>query len=180
MRSSSCSKPKSSKRSASSSTRVCTADSSSALCSIRSSRRPGVATTMSAPPRKPIICGLIDTPPNTTVTLTGCASCRASNRATSPICTASSRVGTKIKALTRLCRPAGGSWFSARACKTGRQNASVLPEPVSAETSTSRPASTRAIAWACTGVGVSKPWSASARRRVGDRPRKEKDMLKKF
>ena len=32
----------------------------------------GVATTISAPPRKAIICGLIDTPPNTVSTLIGC------------------------------------------------------------------------------------------------------------
>ena len=63
IRASSSAKPRSSRRSASSSTSVATAPSLSALCSTRSSRRPGVATTMSAPPRRAIIWGLIDTPP---------------------------------------------------------------------------------------------------------------------
>jgi hypothetical protein len=59
-------KPMSSRRSASSSTKSDTPPSLTAFWRTRSSNGPGVATTMSAPPRKSIICGLIDTPPNST------------------------------------------------------------------------------------------------------------------
>ncbi len=69
IRPSSASKPSASRRSASSSTSVRTAPRSSALCAARSSRRPGVATTMSAPPRSFSICGLIEAPPATAATL---------------------------------------------------------------------------------------------------------------
>ena len=79
-----------------------TDDSRSARWSIRSSRRPGVATTMSAPPRSAIICGLIETPPKATAMLDrqpagaapGCA-------CDSPTCAASSRVGTRTSACSR-------------------------------------------------------------------------------
>ena len=64
MRPSSSAKPRSNRRSASSSTSIDTVDSFSARWSTRSSRRPGVATMMSAPPRSAIICGLMETPPN--------------------------------------------------------------------------------------------------------------------
>ena len=90
---SSSAKPRSSRRSASSSTSSSTPARRSALCSTRSSRRPGVATTTSAPPRSAIICGLIDTPPNTTATLGRCGRCWARLRSTSPACAASSRAG---------------------------------------------------------------------------------------
>ena len=77
-------KPASSMRSASSNTRVRTAPKAKALWSTKSNSLPGVATTISVPRRKPIICGLIDTPPNTTVILRGCGKDCASPLKTSP------------------------------------------------------------------------------------------------
>ena len=94
-------KPKSSKRSTSSKTRCATLSSCSALWSTKSNKRPGVATTMSAPPRNASICGLMDTPPNTVVTR---SVSDASSLKTCPTCTANSRVGTmtKIRVLLRV------------------------------------------------------------------------------
>ena len=90
--------PMSSNLSASSNTNICTEPSLSALCATKSNKRPGVATTMSAPPRKFIICGLMETPPNSTATFSCIGKCCAKLRIDSPVCAASSRVGTKIKA----------------------------------------------------------------------------------
>ena len=55
---------------------------------------------MSAPPRKSIICGLIDTPPNTTAIFSFTGSGWASACTVCPTCAASSRVGTSISART--------------------------------------------------------------------------------
>jgi hypothetical protein len=90
--------PISSSLSASSNTSICTEPNFNALCATKSSKRPGVATTMSAPPRKFIICGLMETPPNSTATLSCIGKCCAKLRIASPVCAASSRVGTKINA----------------------------------------------------------------------------------
>ncbi|MCY1176102.1 hypothetical protein D9M73_163630 [compost metagenome] len=56
-------KPRSSMRSASSSTRVCSWANFTAFCRYRSSSRPGVATSTSTPLRSFSICGLRLTPP---------------------------------------------------------------------------------------------------------------------
>ncbi|MNR25925.1 hypothetical protein D3C85_1431020 [compost metagenome] len=58
-------KPRSSMRSASSSTKVCNWLNFSAFWRNRSSKRPGVATNRSTPLRSFIICGLMLTPPYT-------------------------------------------------------------------------------------------------------------------
>ncbi len=58
--------PMSSMRSASSRTRISILLRSQAFCWQRSSRRPGVATSMSIPALSLLICGLIPTPPKTT------------------------------------------------------------------------------------------------------------------
>ena len=55
--------PMSSIRSASSSTRMWTSERLQWRCWIRSSRRPGVATTMSTPPRSAFTCAFCPTPP---------------------------------------------------------------------------------------------------------------------
>ncbi len=60
-------KPRSSMRSASSSTKVLTSASVMARWFMRSSRRPGVATTMSTPCPMARICRPIGTPPKTSV-----------------------------------------------------------------------------------------------------------------
>ena len=149
MRASSSLKPKSSRRSASSRTSIATREIFRALWSIRSSRRPGVATTMSAPPRSAIICGLIDTPPNTIATLTGMVNCTTSLRTDSPTCAASSRVGTRI----RPCSWRGPSRLSSSDCSSGSTKAAVLPEPVWAAPSTSSPRRMAGIASRWMAVG---------------------------
>ena len=74
---------------------------------------------------------------------------QVSSRAT---CRASSRVGAITRARTgpAVIREASPSRVGARA----RPNATVLPEPVWAETSRSLPAASPARIAACTGVGV--------------------------
>ncbi len=96
-------------RSASSSTRISTLSSFRAFWCSRSSRRPGVATRMSTPPRSFIICGLMLTPPKTTIErilrywLYSCTF--------SPTCAASSRVGVRIRRVPDggLSREAGSA-----------------------------------------------------------------------
>ncbi len=146
-------------------------ESRSAFWSTRSSRRPGVATTMSAPPRSAIICGLIETPPTATQVLSGAGDGARSVAIASAICAASSRVGTRTSARTgreRSCptraRAASELW------RIGRTNAAVLPEPVCAEAQTSRPARIAGMAAAWTGVGASYSSSATARTSGADRP----------
>src|SRR5256885_1473802 len=82
-------------------------------------------------------------------------------------CIASSRVGVTISARGA---PAGVnrslSPSSVRA--SARPNATVLPEPVCADTRTSRTSTSGAMTAAWTGVGVTKPRAASARRRAGE------------
>jgi len=59
----------------------------------------------------------------------------------------------------------GGAARACRSCTSGARYASVLPEPVGAATSASRPASSAGSAARCTAVGAAKPtssrWSAS-------------------
>jgi superfamily II DNA/RNA helicase len=114
-----------------------------ALWSIKSSKRPGVATTMSVPPRKRIICGLMDTPPNTMETLMGRVMCCAKLRISSPTWVANSRVGTRISAPTLRGTSMGES---SNCCNKGSAKATVLPEPVCAEPNTSRPCKATGIA----------------------------------
>ena len=174
VRCSSSANPRSSSRSASSSTSRFTLASCSALWSTRSSRRPGVATTTSAPPRKPIICGLMETPPNTTATFTGWGRCWARLRTTSPTWAASSRVGTRISARTRR-----GVWVApaCNCCSRGRAKAAVLPEPVWAEPTTSAPRKMAGMAASWMGVGATKPMAVAAWVSAGERPRAENGMV---
>ena len=67
----SCTKPMSSMRSASSSTKISTWLRSSVRCWAWSSRRPGVATRMSTPRRSLSTCGDMPTPPNMTMLVSG-------------------------------------------------------------------------------------------------------------
>ena len=150
-RASSSANPRSSIRSASSSTSAATWPRCSAFLSTRSSSRPGVAITKSAPPRSAIIWGLIETPPIALTTLMRSGRCTEQRSTVSATCAASSRVGTKISVWTRR-------GFSRRTasqrCSSGSTNAIVLPDPVCAVASTSPPFSTTGMAAACTGVGV--------------------------
>ena len=63
-------------------------------------KRESVSVPISAPPRKCIICVLIDTPPNNTASLIGLGKNAAKLRKVSPTWVANSRVGTKINTLT--------------------------------------------------------------------------------
>ena len=89
-------KPMSSMRSASSSTRTCTSLSETWPCSMRSIRRPGVATSRSQPLSSPRICRSNFAPPMTTTALWPV--CSHTVVTTPSICAASSRVGVTIRA----------------------------------------------------------------------------------
>ena len=100
-------KPRSAMWSASSSTVTSTAPRSQWPCWMRSSSRPGQATTMSTPRRSPCTCGCWPTPPKT-VRVVSPAVAASGIRACS-ICPTSSRVGARIRArgLPGTTRPAG-------------------------------------------------------------------------
>mmetsp|Transcript_50058 Transcript_50058/g.167274 ORF Transcript_50058/g.167274 Transcript_50058/m.167274 type:complete len:315 (-) Transcript_50058:94-1038(-) len=115
-----------------------------------SSMRPGVATTMSAPRERCPACTTFGAPPYTTTERAPSGAPKRS--ACSLIWIASSRVG----AMTRQygCRGPEESSFPRTACQrasAGRRYPSVLPEPVLATARTSRPA---------TAAGQAAPWTA--------------------
>ena len=149
-------KPMSSMRSASSRTRTSTPARLTWLCSMRSSRRPGVATSRSQPFSSAAIC-LSNLAPPMTMTAR-CPVFWQTTFTTSSICAASSRVGVT----TSACGP----WpdLPAMRCSVGRANAAVLPVPVWAEATTSLPARTSGMAPAWTGVGVEKPRASTPAR----------------
>ncbi len=158
-------KPMSSIRSASSSTKTSTASRRANPCCMRSSSRPGVAMTMSTPRRSACTWGFCPTPPKITVWETP-RTWRPYVRTLSPICAASSRVGARISTRGRIGEAAPGC--VTRCCRIGSTNAAVLPVPVCAHPSRSRPARRCGIDFACTGVGVVYPSSATARRIGGN------------
>ena len=84
----------------------------------------------------------------------------------SAICAASSRVGVTTSA--RMA-PRGLS-SAASCCRMGSTKPAVLPVPVWAQASTSRPASAGGITSRCTGVGVVYSWSMTARTSAVERP----------
>ncbi len=89
-------KPRSAMWSASSSTVTSTAPRSQWPCWMRSSRRPGQATTMSTPRRSPCTCGCWPTPPKTVRVFSPAMA--ASGISACSICPTSSRVGARIRA----------------------------------------------------------------------------------
>mmetsp|Transcript_57034 Transcript_57034/g.180540 ORF Transcript_57034/g.180540 Transcript_57034/m.180540 type:complete len:246 (-) Transcript_57034:158-895(-) len=132
------SKPRSSMRSASSSTKYVTRLSLMLPSSMRSWRRPGVATTKPTPARMASFCAYLGTPPYTHTLFTPHLA-PASSR-TSWICTASSRVGERMRH-TGPWLPGAlptGSW-SKMCARAGRPKPRVLPEPVEAMATASRP-----------------------------------------
>ena len=143
--------PMSSMRSASSSTNTSSDLRLTSPCPDRSSSRPGVATRMSMPARSACFCASMPTPPKITKFRSG--SCLPYTLKLSPIWAASSRVGVRIR--QRIGRPwrAGAGMLAARRCRIGSANAAVLPVPVCARPSKSRPARTNGIALAWIGVG---------------------------
>ena len=120
--------------------------------SIRSSSRPGVATTMSTPRSRVAIWRPSGAPPNTATVLT--PSAWPSGSSASRTCTASSRVGTS----TRPRGVRGAGLRPASRVIIGRPKARVLPEPVWARPSTSRPArqSASVAAWIGNAVRMSR------------------------
>ena len=145
-------KPMSSMRSASSRTSTETPSKVTARLLWRSSRRPGVATRMSTPPRERADLlahrhaaddqhGL-----QAEVAAVGRGSCRRSGRRVRASGTARGR------APTSAARTAPAA---ARRCRIGSAKAAVLPVPVWAMPMTSRPASAGGIAAAWIGVGAS-------------------------
>src|SRR3954464_8720687 len=79
---------------------------------------------------------------------------------------ASSRVGTSTR--PHVCRPPPPS--SLMRCSIGSANAAVLPVPVAAWPSRSRPSSSSGIVSRCTGVGSSYPSAAVEATMAFERP----------
>mmetsp|Transcript_7082 Transcript_7082/g.15455 ORF Transcript_7082/g.15455 Transcript_7082/m.15455 type:complete len:280 (+) Transcript_7082:318-1157(+) len=125
-------KPRSSIRSASSTTTYVHRESSVFFLASSSVSRPGVATTTSGALRSASTCGALGTPPwrHTELTPHGWPKRTLS----SWICTASSRVGARMtqRGSARPC--CGGHSAASNSpsiwCSTGKRNAPVLPEPV--------------------------------------------------
>ena len=132
---------------------------------IRSARRPGQATTISVRSRSAVTCGRCGVPPKTVVTVSPTA--RASGDRTAWTWAASSRVGTSTRPRGRhaiVCPPAS-------LATSGRAKASVLPDPVWARPSMSRPASASGSTAAWIGRGVVMPSSARTATRAAATPR---------
>ena len=131
---------------------------------MRSSRRPGVATTMSGDAReRDLLPALAD----------AAVDDRVARRRGDAV--GRYALGDLRRELARgrdderpQASPRGPS--AARRWRIGRTNAAVLPVPVCAQASTSRPASTCGMTWAWTGVGWSYPSSSTARTSAGTRP----------
>ena len=167
-------KPMSSMRSASSSTTKRVSSSRSSPPSTRSTMRPGVAITTSTPRAMPRTWALRDMPPRTSWVESRPP---AKLRRLASICTASSRVGARMSArqvfgLGRPLRPR-------IACTIGRPKAAVLPVPVCATPSRSRPSSCAGIEAAWIGVGRCRPERASASMSGREIPRSAKVVLVK-
>ncbi|OAR25334.1 hypothetical protein A8W25_06790 [Streptomyces sp. ERV7] len=151
-------KPMSAIWSASSSTVVRTWPSTQSPRSMRSLRRPGVATSTSAPRRSAFACLVSESPPTTVVSrkLTAVAY----GVSASVTCWASSRVGTSTMA--------SGAFGSARRpavrARSARPKARVLPEPVRPRPRMSRPASEFGSVAAWIGNGSVTPCAASVLR----------------
>ena len=141
-------KPMSSISSASSSTTVRIPSTSSERRPRWSRTRPGVPTTTWTPRSSDCSCRKIGCPPYTGTTLT--PSLRPYLKIASETCIASSRVGTRTRAVA-VGRPRP----IVSECSNGRANAAVLPVPVAACPTRSRPSTRCGIVSRWTGVGSS-------------------------
>ena len=141
-------KPMSSMRSASSSTSSSRREKSTLPWSMKSIRRPGVATRISSGDSSSLRCFGYGMPPSTVPVRTRGMNLLYFSTAV-VTCSASSRVG--VSTSTRGPRP--GLAGCARRCNAGSTKAAVLPVPVGAEHIRSWPAIASGIAFACTGVG---------------------------
>ena len=162
-------KPRSAMWSASSRTVTDTSSRPTRPCPMRSSRRPGQATTTSTPAARAFSWGFWDTPPKTVVTLSETASARG--LMVWAIWPASSRVGARTRPMGW---PGRAMSSSARRWTRGRAKARVLPDPVRPRPSTSRPArvSGRVALWM--GKGAVKPRAPRSATRSGSTPREAK------
>jgi hypothetical protein len=134
--------------SASSSTTVATLSSLRVPRPMWSTARPGVATTTSTPRSSARSCVRIGWPPYTGRTRT--PSWRPYLWTASETCIASSRVGTRTSAVGSVPRsPVARRW------STGSAKAAVLPVPVAAWPSRSRPSTSGGIVSRWIGVGSS-------------------------
>ena len=131
-------KPRSSMWSASSSTSTSTASSLASRRPIRSTRRPGQATSTSTPRASALICGCSPTPPWTSAIGEREARVRrsGSSRRPAPRARGWARAPDTGRCWRRAGRPA-----PARCCRIGSANAAVLPVPVRAQPSRSWPSS---------------------------------------
>jgi len=136
--------------SASSITSMRAEDSLATPFAARSSSLPGVATTQWTGWCSRTMSSRSEVPP--VVTITSAPRCFPSSRATCEVCSASSRVGTRITA-----------WISlrlvSRRSRTGMQKAAVLPVPFLARARMSRPVSAIGIDSSWIGEGRSNPFS---------------------
>src|SRR5580700_2895088 len=166
-------KPISSMRSASSSTRMRTPPRAMSPRLRKSYNLPGVAITTCTPLRMDCNCDPSPTPPITTVARTVLPAAILTK--VSWICRASSRVGLSMTART----PERAGSLASR-WMMGRTNASVLPVPVCAVATTSRPASAGSMAWDWTGVGSLKPFFNRLLCRRAERGNSEKLFIFEF
>ena len=107
-------------------------------CPTKSFNRPGVAMRISTPRRSCSTCGFWFTPPKMTAERSGRS--RPYCPKFSWIWIANSRVGVRMSARIGCPLPRAGRLFNR--WSIGSANAAVLPVPVWAQPSTSRPAST--------------------------------------
>ncbi len=140
---------------------------------MRSSRRPGHATTMSTPRRNAATWRPCETPPKTVVVVM--PSAFASGSMVSNTCVASSRVGSRTSARGwpgRTRRP-----DVARRATSGSANAIVLPLPVRPRPSTSRPARESGSVADWIGKAEVMPWAARTRTRSAGTPSSANDVV---
>ena len=169
-------KPMSAMWSASSSTVTRTSSSVSRPCLMRSSRRPGQATTMSTPLASAFSWCFWETPPKITVVFRPAA--LASGATVRSIWVASSRVGASTRPVGRFARRDTRLEPGARPARretSGSANATVLPEPVRPRPSTSRPAreSGRVFSWM--GKASVMPTRARSEESASGTPRSSKE-----
>ena len=160
-------KPMSSMWSASSRTRNDTWRRSIWRCSIKSSKRPGVATKISTPCATALTCGPWPTPPNTTAQRM--REEPAYDWKLRPIWAANSRVGASTSAFGArgMGRKVPARTSCANCCKIGSAKAAVFPVPVWAVPKTSRPSSAGGIACSWMDVGFTYPAMRSASLKAG-------------
>ena len=165
-------KPRSAMWSASSSTAISTESRRTARRSIRSMRRPGVATRTCTPRRSCSICRPIDVPPTTTPMRRRSAS--AAGVSASATCCASSRVGTSTS--PRGASETEPSALAARRVSIGRPKAERLAGAglrAAEHVATARARRAGCSAWIA--VGRSMPLRASTATTASGRPKPPND-----